>query len=210
MPARAATSSGNNNSNRKHIDVWDVGRMLKFIEQESEQKAHEIRIKANEEYSIEIAELAIQSSERVKQQKSDEMAKIKAEKTIAEGKLRSNAILTLSSAKEKVCSQIMKEVCGLLSNRSLSKKLATAAISKFKTILPDEHMVIYVPEKDKALLSSLLSPSEFTFEPMHPNLLGGIVIRNTSRTVLINSSFLERAAKIEKRVMPGLQAALFR
>lgn len=191
------------------MDVWDMGRMLKFIEQESEQKAHEIRIKANEEYSIEIAEMAVQSAKKINRQKTEEMNQIQLEKVIAEGKLRTNASIALARAKEEALNGIMKKVCEAVANRPLSQKVAQKTISQFKQILPQEKMFVYVMPRDKALAESLLQGCNYAIEPMDKSLFGGMVIRNASRTVLVNNSYLERARKIEILMMPSLRAVLF-
>jgi V-type H+-transporting ATPase subunit E len=209
MPARAATSS-DHHTRRHNMDVWDMGRMLKFIEQESEQKAHEIRIKANEEYSIEIAEMAVQSTKKINSQKAEEMNQIQLEKVIAEGKLRTNASITLARAKEEALNGIMKKVCEAAVNRPLSQTIAQKTIDQFRQILPKEKMFVYVMDGDRALAESLLGGSEYAIEHMDSSLLGGVVIRNASRTVLVNNSYLERARKIEILMMPSLRAVLFK
>ncbi|KAI5190160.1 V-type H+-transporting ATPase subunit E [Nematocida sp. AWRm77] len=208
MPARAATSS--EHQARKHsMDAWDMGRMLKFIEQESEQKAHEIRIKANEEYSIEIAEMAVKSARNINLQKKEEISRIQLEKVVAEGKLRLNSSITLSCAKEEALNELMKEVCASVASKSLSVSVAQDTIDQFKRILPNEKMFVYIMEKDRNTAESLLQGSNYVIERMDSALLGGMVIRNATRSVLINNSYLERVKKIETLMMPSLRAVLF-
>jgi len=209
MPTRTAAPS--EHQMKKHnIDVWDMGRMLKFIEQESEQKAHEILVKANEEYAIRIAELAVQSTKKISQQKVEEMNKIRSECIIAEGKLRSNALLTLAAAREKVINRIMEEACRAVSEEPLSEEVAKNTIERFRSILPNEEMFVHVLEKDKAVVEKLLRNAKYTYAKMDSSLLGGIVIHNALRTVLVNNSYIERVRKTETKIMPAIRKALFK
>ncbi|KAI5170781.1 V-type H+-transporting ATPase subunit E [Nematocida sp. LUAm3] len=208
MPARAAASS--NSNSKKHLDLWDVGRMIKFIEQEAEQKAHEIEIKAKEQYAIEIAEYTIRNIEKCDKEKSEEMAKIKAEKTIAEGKLRSKATICMAKEKEKACFKLMQQVYKSCENIPLSKSLAKTSINKFQFILPEEKMIIYVKQVDRATIEPFLTGKDYSIHNLDDKLLGGIVIHNQSRTLLINSSYMERARKSEIFSMPEIQRRLFK
>ncbi|OAG31897.1 V-type H+-transporting ATPase subunit E [Nematocida displodere] len=209
MTTRASTSSEHG---RKHsIEPWDMGRMLKFIEQESEQKAHEIKIKANEEYSIAIAELALESERKINRQKANEMNQIKTERTIAEGKLRSNAALSLAREKEKVFNKVMKEVCLLCANQKLSEKIIKETVEKYTRISPNTQMFIHAQEQDIPAITAHVKSLgvAYSIEPMHKNLLGGIVIRNEEKTILVNNSYLERIRKTEVLVMPVIRQTLF-
>lgn len=208
MPnTRASITSGD--CGKKHANTWEMGKIHKFILQESEQKAREIRIKANEEYSIELAELTMQSMERVNQQKIDEINRIKAYKTIREGQIRSRCAILLAQEKEKIYAEIMKNACEICRSIRLSPKLATDAIELFKKIAATEKMIIYVLEEDRKVIIPLLADSVYTFKPLDLKFLGGIVICNADKTVLVNNSYLERARKIENLAMPLLQKELF-
>ncbi|KAI5181891.1 V-type H+-transporting ATPase subunit E [Nematocida sp. AWRm80] len=208
MPVRAANAS-ERGARRSNMEVWDMGRMLRFIEQESEQKAHEIRIKANEEYSVDIAELAVQSQKKVEQQKREEIAKIRAEKTIAEGKLRFSASIALSKEKDLAVRKIMTRVAEECKTQPLSESIIKYSVSKFRQILPETEMIIYAMDKDIEIIRSTLSNEKYTLEPMHSTLLGGIVIRDPQRIVLINNSYLERLKETEQKIMPILRKVLF-
>lgn len=191
------------------VDGWDMGRMLKFIEQESEQKAQEIRIKANEEYALEVAEAAVKSMEKISQQKAEEIHKIKSEKTIAEGILRAKANITTAKEKEHIVSRILNKAAEKCREQPLTKELAEDAINKYRFIFPSEKMVIYVREQDRGVVASLLKKEEYIVEQMNESLLGGIVIRNQERTVLVNNSYIERIKKTGERIQPMVQKVLF-
>ncbi|KAI5192689.1 V-type H+-transporting ATPase subunit E [Nematocida minor] len=196
--------------NRKYaVDGWDMGRMLKFIEQESEQKANEIKIKANEKYAIEVAEMAVKSMKKINQQKTEEIHKIKSEKTIAEGKLRSKASITIAREKEQIINKILNKTIEKCQDQPLTTKLAQDAIGKYRFIFPCGKMIIYVRNQDRKVVESLLSPEEYTIEEMQENLLGGIVIRNEERTVLVNNSYLERIRCAGEKIQPVIQKVLF-
>lgn len=191
------------------VDGWDMGRMLKFIEQESEQKAQEIRIKANEEYALEVAEKAVRSLEKINRQKTEEMNKIKSEKIIAEGKLRAKANITIAKEKEKIVRRILIKATENSKGVLLSRELAEEAVKKFKFVNPQERMIIYVRNEDRNILKKILREEEYSVEEMSDSLIGGIVIRNEGRTVLVDNSYLERIRKTVQNIQPIIQKFLF-
>lgn len=212
MTANPFTASGG--APKKHkIENWDMGRMLRFIEQESEQKANEIRIKAKEEHSIEIAELAIQNVKKIGLQKKEEIAQIEIEKTVAEGEIRSAAALLLTAEKEKILNNIISRVTDICAGVPLSRRVFEKSVRAYRKILPNDQIVIYVLEEEIPTVTEYLEQSgcrNYTILKMDRAVLGGIVIRNESRTVLINNSYLERIRKAAEMAMPALSALIFK
>lgn len=191
------------------VDGWDMGRMLKFIEQEAEQKAHEIKLKANEEYGLKVAEMAVISTKKVNKQKEKEINKIRSEKTIAEGKLRAKANMAIAKQKEQAMNAILNSATEKCRNQPLSKTLAEDAIKKYRFIFPEKKMIIHVKNSDRKTVESLLSSGEYQIEEMHESLIGGIVIRDEERTVLVNNSYLERLRCTAEKVQPLVQKVIF-
>ncbi|KAH9387265.1 V-type H+-transporting ATPase subunit E [Nematocida major] len=191
------------------VDGWDMGRMLKFIEQESEQKAHEIDVQSNEDYGVKVAEMAVESMKRINKQKEEEIEKIRSERVIAEGILRSKAGIAISKQKEQTMNRILNSAMEKCRSIPLRKSLAEDAIRRYRHVCPNEKMFVYVKQSDAHLLKSILKEGEYAVETMGDSLLGGIVIRNEDRTVLINNSYLERIRCIEREAHPIVQRLVF-
>ncbi|KAI5138744.1 V-type H+-transporting ATPase subunit E [Nematocida ausubeli] len=191
------------------VDGWDMGRMLKFIQQEAEQKAQEIKIKANEDYRLKVSELAVRSVQKINREKEEEMHKIHMERIIAEGKLRAKASLGIAKQKEHTINKIQSTAIERCKSHALTVQLAKETIQKYRFIFSEKKMVVHVKEQDRRVVEELLKGENYKIEALHESMLGGIVIRDEERTVLVNNSYLERIRLAIQKIQPVVQRVVF-
>lgn len=214
MPNQATTSSSRGVESRSRaIDGWDMSRMLKFIEQESEQKAHELKIKANEEYSIEVAELAQKATTKITEDAKKEIARLQTHRVVSEGKMRCEANLLQMKEKEKIAKSIMGAVCEQCASKGVPRGLILSTLRAFQAAAEKSEFVVYVQDKDRDFTQGVLekkAPGRFEILKMNQDLLGGIVIRDKGKTMLVNNSYLERIKSLEGLLMPMLSKSFFK
>ncbi|EIJ94679.1 V-type H+-transporting ATPase subunit E [Nematocida parisii] len=191
------------------VDGWDMGRMLKFIQQEAEQKTQEIKIKANEDYRLRVSELAVTSTQKINKMREEEMHRIQMDKTIAVGKLRAKACLSIAKQKEHTINRILNTAAEKCKNSLLTEKLVKETVEKYRYIFPKKEMIIHIQEKNKSIVKNLLNGEDYRIEPLNEDMLGGIVIRDEERTVLVNNSYLERLRCAGDKVQPIIQKIIF-
>jgi V-type H+-transporting ATPase subunit E len=196
----------------KMVDGWDMSRMLKFIEQDSEEKAHELTVKANEEYSIEVAELTLKETTMINERHRRELAGLQLEKVISEGRMRSEASIRQMREKDAIISSLFCELCERCSKERMGASFIKRSVERLFDLRGREgRPSIYVMDKDRECVEALVASEGWRAEVqrMEESLLGGIVVRDGESRVLVNNSFLRRIKKIEASLMPLVRKALF-
>lgn len=202
--------------------------MKAFIEKEAQEKAKEIKLKADEEYEIEKASIVRSETAAIDGAYEQKFKKASLAQQITKSTIANKTRLRILATKEEVLGEIFDEAKSQLSKISSEKGQYKAAFSGLIEEalygLMETKVILKVREADLSLAKEVVEQVSKTFEEnakfpveitideddfLSKDLSGGVVVTNETGKIEVNNTLDERLKLLSEEALPGLRLELF-
>lgn len=202
--------------------------MQAFIEKEAQEKAKEIRLKADEEYEIEKASIVRSDTAAIDATYEQNLKKASLAQQITKSTIGNKTRLRILGTKEEVLSEIFeeaeKELKKITAKKADYKPILAALIEEGLLALLEDDVSIRVREADLALAKEAAEIAAKEFEAkakfavsvavddenfLSKDIAGGVVVVNGTGKIEVNNTLEERLKLLSEEALPGLRLELF-
>ncbi|KAJ3526399.1 hypothetical protein NMY22_g10180 [Coprinellus aureogranulatus] len=207
--------------------LTEMNKMVAFIKQEAQEKAREIKVKADEEFAIEKARLAhIRPLVRLSDKYEKKLKGAEVAQKIAQSNLTNKARLRLLNRREEHLQDLFSTARNAISTLSqdegrYTKFLEDVILQGFLQILEPSVTVhtrsadVQVAEKASEAAKQKykeISGRDVDFEvvgDLSDDLAGGVKLVSGSNRISVNNTLDERLRLLEDRMLPEIRKDLF-
>ncbi|KAF6264485.1 vacuolar ATP synthase subunit E [Scenedesmus sp. NREL 46B-D3] len=140
-----------------------IEQMVRFIKQEAEEKANEIRVSAEEEFNLEKLQLLEQEKARIRKEYERRESQVEVKKKIEYSKTLNEARLKVLAAREAAIQTVVKEARGKVreaaKNPSAYKKMMQDLLVQAMHKLREPTALVRVRQSDLMLAKEVLEPA---------------------------------------------------
>lgn len=202
--------------------------MKAFIEKEAQEKAKEIRLKADEEYEIEKSSIVRSETAAIDSAFEQKLKKASLAQQITKSTIGNKTRLKVLSEKEKVLSEIFeqaeKSLVELASKKSEYKPILEGLIEEALYALHEDTVTLKVRETDVALAKEVAGDAAKKFEEnskfsvlitvdesnfLDAALAGGVIASNKTGKIAVDNTLEERLKLLSEEALPGVRLELF-
>jgi len=207
----------------------ELRKMTAFIRQEALEKAHEIHLKADEEFSMEKASLVRNETSQIDSSYEKKFKQAGMSQQITKSTLANKTRLRLLSARQELLDGLFEKAGDRLSEftkdegkyEGILKNLLLEglyAMNEKKVLVrcrkTDQDVVKKAAESAKKEYAENLKGKEVEIEIDEKETLpeesaGGVTIVNGTGRITINNTFEERLKLLETEALPSVRATLF-
>ncbi|PVH14116.1 V-type proton ATPase subunit E [Candidozyma duobushaemuli] len=206
----------------------ELRKMKAFIEKEAQEKAKEIRLKADEEYEIEKASIVRSETAAIDSIYEQKLKKASLAQQITKSTISNKTRLKVLGEKEKVLDEIFedakKELAKISGKKGEYKTLLAGLIEEGALALMESKVSVRVRESDVSVAKEAaeeaakgyqdkseqeisISVDEKEFLPK--NSAGGVVVVSESGKIEVNNTLEERLKLLSEEALPGIRLELF-
>lgn len=202
--------------------------MKAFIEKEAQEKAKEIRLKADEEYEIEKASIVRSETAAIDSTYEQKLKKASLAQQITKSTIGNKTRLRILSKKEEVLNSIFdatkKELTKTTSNKGAYKPVLASLIEEGVLALLEPKVTVKVREADVSLAKEAAQDAAKEYEAksktsveisvdekefLNKDSLGGVIVTNGSGKIEVNNTLEERLKILSEEALPGIRLELF-
>lgn len=144
-----------------------IAQMVKFIKQEAEEKANEIKVSAEEEFNLEKLQLLEQEKAKIRKDYERKEGQVEVKKKIEYSKTLNEQRINVLKAKEAAIQEILAEAKAKLKDVSKNpanyKKLMTDLLVQAMKKLEEQKATLRVRQVDVMLAKEILEPARKQF-----------------------------------------------
>ncbi|PSK38831.1 V-type proton ATPase subunit E [Candidozyma pseudohaemuli] len=206
----------------------ELRKMKAFIEKEAQEKAKEIRLKADEEYEIEKASIVRSETAAIDSIYEQKLKKASLAQQITKSTISNKTRLKVLGEKEKVLDEIFedakKELAKIAGKKGEYKTLLAGLIEEGALALMESKVSVRVREsdvsvakeaaeeaakgyQDKSKQEISIAVDEKEFLPK--DSAGGVVVVNELGKIEVNNTLEERLKLLSEEALPGIRLELF-
>lgn len=202
--------------------------MKAFIEKEAQEKAKEIKLKADEEYEIEKASIVRSETAAIDSSYEQKLKKASLAQQITKSTIANKTRLRVLATKEEVLTEIFDaaeaQLQKITANKGEYKPILTGLIEEGLLALLEDKVSIRVREADvgvakeaaedaaKAYEEKTKTAVEVTIdesEYLSKDIAGGVVVINGTGKIEVNNTLEERLKLLSEEALPGIRLELF-
>lgn len=202
--------------------------MKAFIEKEAQEKAKEIKLKADEEYEIEKASIVRSETAAIDSVYEQKLKKASLAQQITKSTIANKTRLRVLATKEEVLNEIFEnaesELKKITDKKSDYKPILVGLIEEGVLALYEEKVTIKVREQDAALAKEAAEEAAKAFESkskfsvdiqvdesdyLSKDIAGGVIAVNGTGKIEVNNTLEERLKLLSEEALPGLRLELF-
>lgn len=202
--------------------------MKAFIEKEAQEKAKEIRLKADEEYEIEKASIVRAETAAIDSTYEQKLKKASLAQQITKSTIANKTRLRVLATKDQVVNDIFdaaeKELKNITKNKGDYKPILTGLIEEGLLALMEEKVTLKVKKEDVAVAKEAAEQAVKDFESkakfpveisvdetnfLSSDIAGGVVVVNGSGKIEVDNTLEERLKILSEEALPGLRLELF-
>jgi len=201
----------------------ELTKMVAFIKKEAEEKAKEIRIKANEEYEIEKGELVRAAMAAVDKEYALKYKQASMQQQITKSTKANQTRLNVLSAKAGILDEVFQEAEAELKKLSQDPAkyeplLVELIVESVKLLKNEDSVVVTVREADaevagraaKTAAEKTESQIELdTKKSLDPESAGGVFVSSGNGKIVVDNTFEERLKILGVKALPLLRLDLF-
>lgn len=206
----------------------ELRKMKAFIEKEAQEKAKEIRLKADEEYEIEKSSIVRSETAAIDSAFEQKLKKASLAQQITKSTIGNKTRLKVLSEKEKVLNEIFenaeKSLVQLTSKKSEYKPILEGLIEEALYALHEDTVTLKVRETDVALAKEVAADAAKKFEEsskfpvlitvdesnfLDAALAGGVIASNKTGKIAVDNTLEERLKLLSQEALPGVRLELF-
>lgn len=201
--------------------------MKDFIEKEAQEKAKEIRVKADEEYEIEKSSIVGAETAAIDAAYEQKMKKAALAQQITKSIIGNKTRLRILAEKEKVLEDVFSEAADILKKLSSLKSDYAPVLEKLIEeglySLMEDKVTLLVRDSDadiakaaaekaaekfaeKAKFSVKVSIAE---EYLDANSAGGVILRNKTGKIEVDNTLDVRLKLLSEKALPGVRLEIF-
>ncbi|GAW15488.1 hypothetical protein ANO14919_049000 [Xylariales sp. No.14919] len=206
----------------------ELRKMTAFIKQEAIEKAREIEIKANEEFSIEKSKLVREETDAIDATYSKKFKQASMTQQITRSTVANKTRLRVLGARQELLDDIFDEAAKELANATKDK-------GKYKTVLKglllegmyalnEDEVTVRARKADSDVLKKAAKEAEEEYQketgksskvkldeedPLPAESSGGIFVIGGNGKIEINNTFEERLRLLQISALPAVRKALF-
>jgi V-type H+-transporting ATPase subunit E len=206
----------------------EMEKMVAFIQQEAEEKAHEILVKAEEEFNMEKSSLLQAGRRTIKNIYEKKEKQLETQKKIAYSNLINRNRLCLLEAREThindLLSQAKARLEKLTQDRQRYRLLLRDLILEGLFKLLESPVVLQTLERDYSLAESLLDEISKEYEakssmniklsldrdrPLYTSAVGGVILTALNGGVQCANTLEVRLEHLNEKALPEIRKILF-
>lgn len=201
--------------------------MQAFILKEAQEKAKEIKLKADEEYEIEKASIVRSEISAIDESFSQKIKKASLTQQITKSKLDNKTRLRVLSTKEKVLNDVFNdtetELRKLTKDSKKFKPILNLLIEEALLIILEDEATLTVRESDLELAKSIIDDVKTNFKEkakfdvsvsfssdyLPSDSIGGVIASNTQGNITADNTLDERLKLLSNDALPVVRLELF-
>lgn len=202
--------------------------MKAFIEKEAQEKAKEIKLKADEEYEIEKASIVRSETAAIDSAYEQKLKKAALAQQITKSTIGNKTRLRVLTEKEKVLEQIFEEagkgLGKLLADKGSYKPVLEGLIEEGLYAIYEDKVTLRVREADVSVAKDAAETAAKKFAEkakfdvdvtvdtetyLDASSAGGVVVVSKSGKIEVNNTLEERLKILSEEALPGVRLELF-
>ncbi|PVH99263.1 ATPase, V1/A1 complex, subunit E [Periconia macrospinosa] len=206
----------------------ELRKMTAFIKQEAQEKANEIRLKADEEFAIEKSKLVRQETASIDSSYEKKFKQASMSQQITRSTVSNKSRLRILSARQELLDGLFEEARKKLGDVSKDKK-------KYQTILKnlilegayalnEDKLEVKARKADYDVVKKAIEEAQTEYknkvnkdvsitidesDPLPQESAGGVSISGTGGRIDINNTLEERLRLLETDALPSIRVTLF-
>ncbi|KDE08112.1 ATP synthase (E/31 kDa) subunit [Microbotryum lychnidis-dioicae p1A1 Lamole] len=206
--------------------VSELRKMTAFIKQEALEKAREIKVKADEEFSIEKAKIVRQESINIDATLERKKKQVEIEKKIAISNQNNKSRLQLLEKREELLEKVFDDARDRIGQATKDEKkyaelLKRLVLQAIFTIM-EKDVKVSGRQRDEKLLKKAAKEAVEEFEKqtgwapkfaietdLNDKSAGGVIIKGYGSRITVNNTLDERLRLLEEKMLPELRESLF-
>jgi len=211
-------------------------QMINFIKQEAREKAEEIKVKAEEEFSIERANIVMEERKKINKDFERKLKQVEVRKKIARSNELNQARLRVLKARESSLEKILDDATKRLrdvARQSNYKTLLKDLIVQGLIQLREQEVTVVARECDIELVQSILAEAKKEYDSktnsdivlsLHkkhrlapppvegsdlPACCGGVLLSANNGKILCNNTLEQRLTLSYEQLLPQIRTTLF-
>ncbi|OBA25941.1 ATPase, V1/A1 complex, subunit E [Hanseniaspora valbyensis NRRL Y-1626] len=206
----------------------ELVKMQNFIKKEAEEKAKEIRLKADQEYEIEKQNLVQKEILILDEQNANKLKKQSLENQIVKSTVNNKMRLKLLESKNQILNDIFETALTGIKTINGNKKQYTEILKNlilealYKIL--ELSFIIKLREEDVSLIKPILKDIETEYlqktglpkveliisdnEFLVPENVGGVIVANKENKISVDNTFEERLQLLRQESLPAIRTVL--
>ncbi|KAK5662901.1 hypothetical protein OQA88_6312 [Cercophora sp. LCS_1] len=206
----------------------ELRKMTAFIKQEANEKAHEISIKADEEFAIEKSKLVRQEMDAIDSTYAKKFKQAQMSQQIARSTVSNKTRLRVLGARQALLDDIFEAAQQRLGDAAKDKKryqaVLTGLILEGFYALNEPELQVRARKADYEIVKKAIEEAEKDYKdktgkdiqgtldeenPVVEGSAGGVVIIGTGGKIDIDNTFEARLGLLREGALPAMREALF-
>ncbi|CUM65961.1 uncharacterized protein PRCAT00003615001 [Priceomyces carsonii] len=206
----------------------ELRKMKAFIEKEAQEKAKEIRLKADEEYEIEKASLVRSETAAIDSAYEQKLKKASLAQQITKSTIGNKTRLRILATKEEVLDEIFdeaeKDLKNIAKDKSQYQPILEGLIEEGLLALLEEKVTVRVKKSDVDITKEASATAAKYFEEktkfsvevtvdetnfLDENIAGGVVVANDTGKIEVDNTLEERLKILSEEALPAIRLELF-
>jgi len=206
----------------------ELQKMTAFIKQEANEKAHEIKIKADEEFNMEKAKLVQQETDAIDTTYAKKFKQATMSQQIARSTISGKTRLRVLEARQELLDDIFEAAQQRLSEATKDKKKYEATLKGLILegfyALREPELQVRARKADYELVKKAIEAAAKEYQeklgeeisatideenPVAEGSSGGVVIVGTGGKIDIDNTFEARLGLLRQSALPAMREALF-
>ncbi|TFK97715.1 ATPase V1/A1 complex subunit E [Pterulicium gracile] len=206
--------------------INEMNKMVAFIRQEANEKAREIKVKADEEFAIEKAKLVKSEQQAIDAQFEKKRKQTEVSQKIAQSTLTNKSRLKLLQKREELLqglfSEARKSLDELANEEGRYVQFMEGVIVQGLLQFMESSATVIAREKDGKVAEQAAEAAAKSFKEisgrsvkvdvdasLSNELAGGVKLESGQRRITINNTLDERLRLLEEKMLPEIRADLF-
>ncbi|KAI0777888.1 ATPase V1/A1 complex subunit E [Irpex lacteus] len=206
--------------------LTEMNKMVAFIKQEAQEKAREIRVKADEEFAIEKAKLVKQEQQAIDAQYEKKRKNAEVSQKIAQSTLTNKSRLKLLQQREEHLQDLFttarESIVSLSASEDRYVQFLENVITQGLLALLESDVVVLARDKDIDVVKKAAENAEKQYQELSSktvttkvqgglseDLAGGVVLIGANNRITIDNTLDERLRLLEDRMLPEIRYDLF-
>ncbi|CZT24589.1 probable vacuolar ATP synthase subunit E [Ramularia collo-cygni] len=207
----------------------ELRKMTAFIRQEALEKAREIHLKADEEFSIEKSKLVRSETSRMDTEYEKKFTQAGMSQQITKSTLANKQRLRILSARQELLDSLFEDANKKLSDtaskdkKKYEKVLSNLILEGLYALVNEKKVTLKCRKKDDDVVKKAADSAKEEFkktmdkevdvqldkEKVPEQSAGGVIIVNSTGKIDINNTFEERLRLLETDALPVVRSTLF-
>ncbi|KAI1181115.1 ATPase, V1/A1 complex, subunit E [Nemania sp. FL0916] len=206
----------------------ELRKMTAFIKQEAIEKAREIEIKANEEFSIEKSKLVREETDAIDAAYAKKFKQAAMTQQITQSTVSNKTRLRVLGARQELLDAIFDDAAKQLADAAANDEKKYQDVLKGLLLegmyaLSEDKVAVRAREKDAEVVKKAAKDAEAEYEKetgktskvtlddetLPDGISGGVFIVGGNGKIEINNTFEERLRLLQSNALPAVRKALF-